>query len=87
MGAIGDWTVSELRERGRGEGSDTPFVDAIWVVARVRDGKVVRWQTFASETEAVEATEPEMYAMCHNTHEPSARSALAFSKPAATGCR
>jgi ketosteroid isomerase-like protein len=53
--AVGDVTISNVRAHGRGEGSDTPFEDAIWVVAQVRDGKVVRWQTFPSEAEALEA--------------------------------
>jgi ketosteroid isomerase-like protein len=53
--AVGDVTFSNVRAHGRGEGSDTPFEDAIWVVAQVRDGKVVRWQTFPSEAEALEA--------------------------------
>jgi ketosteroid isomerase-like protein len=53
--AVGDVTISNVRAHGRGEGSDTPFEDAIWVVAQVRDGKVVRWQTFPSEAEAFEA--------------------------------
>lgn len=57
--AGGDWTVSEARARGRGDGSGSRFEDAIWVASRVRDGRVVRWQTFKSEAEAVEATESE----------------------------
>lgn len=57
--AVGDWTISEVRAHGSGQGSDTPFVDAVWVASRVRDGKVIRWRTFASEAEAVEASESE----------------------------
>jgi ketosteroid isomerase-like protein len=52
---VGDVTISEVHAHGRGEGSDTPFEDAIWVVSQVRDGKVVRWQTLGSEAEALEA--------------------------------
>lgn len=52
-----DWTVSEARARGRGEASGSGFEDAIWVAARLREGRVVRWQTFESEAEAVEASE------------------------------
>jgi ketosteroid isomerase-like protein len=56
--AVRDWTISELRVQGRGEGSDTPFEDAIWVASRARDGKAVLWRTLTSEAEAAEATEP-----------------------------
>jgi hypothetical protein len=52
---VGALTISNVRAHGRGEGSDTPFEDAIWVVSQLRDGKVVWWQTFASEAEALEA--------------------------------
>jgi ketosteroid isomerase-like protein len=52
---VGDLTISNVRAHGRGEESDTPFEDAIWVVSQLRDGRVVRWQTFPSEAEAVEA--------------------------------
>jgi ketosteroid isomerase-like protein len=50
-----DVTVANLRIRGSGEGSGTPFVDDVWHVCRFRSGKVVWWQTFGSEAEALEA--------------------------------
>jgi ketosteroid isomerase-like protein len=50
-----DSTIANVRVQGRGEGSATPFVDNVWVVFRIRDGKVVRWQAFRSEAEALEA--------------------------------
>jgi ketosteroid isomerase-like protein len=53
--AIGNVTISEVRAQGGGQGSDTPFKDAIWVVSQLRDGKVVRWQTFEAEPEALKA--------------------------------
>ncbi len=52
-----DWTISEAHARGRGETSGSGFEDAIWVASSIRGGKVIRWQTFESEAEAVEATE------------------------------
>ncbi len=52
---VGDMTISNVQAHGRGEGSDTPFEDAIWVVSQLRDGKVVRWQTFSTEAAALEA--------------------------------
>ncbi|MGH2987729.1 MAG: nuclear transport factor 2 family protein [Solirubrobacterales bacterium] len=54
---VGEVTISNVQVRGRGQGSDTPFEDAIWVVSQLRDGKVVRWQTYGSETEALEAAD------------------------------
>jgi ketosteroid isomerase-like protein len=53
--AVGEWTISEVRAHGRGEGSNLPFQDAIWVISRIQFGKAVRWQTFASEADAAEA--------------------------------
>ena len=54
---VGDLTISNVRVHGRGEGSSTPFEETIWVVSILRDGRVVRWQTFRSEAEALEAAE------------------------------
>jgi ketosteroid isomerase-like protein len=54
---VGDVTISNVRAHGHGGGSHTPFEDAIWVVSHLRDGKVVRWQTFPTEAEALEAAE------------------------------
>jgi ketosteroid isomerase-like protein len=51
----GDLTINALRVRGRGMGSDTPFEERIWQVARWRDGKVVSWHSYGSEREAREA--------------------------------
>jgi ketosteroid isomerase-like protein len=56
--AVGDLTISEVHAHGSGEGSRTPFEEAIWVVAHVRDGKVVSWETFSSPSEALEAAGP-----------------------------
>jgi ketosteroid isomerase-like protein len=52
---IGETTLANLRVRGHGEGSGAPFEDVIWQVARARNGRVVWWQTFGSESEALEA--------------------------------
>jgi ketosteroid isomerase-like protein len=51
----GEMTLANLRVRGHGEGSGAPFEDVIWQVARARDGRVVWWQTFGTEDEALEA--------------------------------
>jgi ketosteroid isomerase-like protein len=51
----GDLTVTALRARGHGSGSDTPFDAAFWQVSRFRDGKCLGWRVYTSENEAVEA--------------------------------
>ncbi len=51
--APGDATVAQLVARGRGQGSEAPFEDPIWVASRVRAGKVVWWQTYRSREEAL----------------------------------
>jgi ketosteroid isomerase-like protein len=52
---LGHLTFAELRNRGRGAGSDTPFEQSSWHVAEWRDGKCVRWQVYGSRAEALEA--------------------------------
>jgi ketosteroid isomerase-like protein len=52
---IGDMTIASVRVTGHGQGSGAPFEDAIWVASRLRDGKVVWWQTCESEAEALAA--------------------------------
>jgi ketosteroid isomerase-like protein len=52
---ISDMTLGNLCIRGRGEGSGAPFEDVVWQAGRVRDGKVVWWQTFETREEALEA--------------------------------
>ena len=44
-----------IRRHGHGLDSGTPFDDTPWQASEWRDGKVVWWQTFASEAEALEA--------------------------------
>ena len=38
---LGDWTVSGVRYRGHGAGSDAPFEQVRWQVGEWRDGKLV----------------------------------------------
>ena len=52
---IDDVTVASLRFRGHGQESGAPFEDNVWHASRIRDGKVVWWQTCGSEAEALEA--------------------------------
>ncbi len=56
VGALeaGDLTVAELRWRGHGAGSDTPFDETIWQVARWKSGKMVRWRVLDSRAAAIE---------------------------------
>ena len=51
----GDLTVSCVRYRGHGAGSDAPFEQVRWQVGEWRDGKLVELRTYASDSEALEA--------------------------------
>jgi ketosteroid isomerase-like protein len=52
---LGDVTVARLRVRGHGVESDAPMEQETWQVGEWRDNKVIRWDTFLSEAEALEA--------------------------------
>jgi ketosteroid isomerase-like protein len=52
---FGDLTVAALRGLGHGAGSEMPFEDTIWQVARWRRGKCVWWRTSYTRDEALEA--------------------------------
>jgi ketosteroid isomerase-like protein len=52
---LGEFIVLALRLRGRGAESDTPVDAAVWHVNQFRDGKVIRWRVYTSESEALEA--------------------------------
>jgi ketosteroid isomerase-like protein len=52
---LGEFTLGVLRVRAHGRDSDTPFEDTIRVLGEWRDEKVVRWEVFRSEAEALEA--------------------------------
>ena len=52
---LGDATLTRLVARGHGTGSDIPFEQTIWAVARVRRKKAVWIANFAAEAEALEA--------------------------------
>jgi hypothetical protein len=51
---LGEFIVVVLRVRGRGAGSDTPLDAAVWHVNQFRDGKVIGWRVYTSESEAFE---------------------------------
>ena len=50
-----DMTFVHGRGRGQGAGSGVPVEMAMWLAVRWRDGRVVWWYGFASESEALEA--------------------------------
>ena len=52
---LGDVTVVRARVRGHGIASGASMEGTIWQVGEWRQKKCVRWQTFASEAEALEA--------------------------------
>ncbi len=51
----GDRTVAELRNSAHGEGSAAPLAELVWQVSEWRDRRVVWWEMFESEQEALEA--------------------------------
>ena len=50
-----DVTLATLRALGHGAGSDVPFEDLAWQLARWRRGKCVLWRVFNNRDEALEA--------------------------------
>jgi ketosteroid isomerase-like protein len=52
---VGDAVMVVSRERGRGAGSGVPIDDEVTFVFTVEQAKVVRWQMFGSEHEALAA--------------------------------
>jgi ketosteroid isomerase-like protein len=52
---LGDLTVGFLGYRAHGAASDAPVEQRFWLIARWHKRKVVWWQTFRSEAEALEA--------------------------------
>jgi hypothetical protein len=53
--ALGDVTVARVHYRGHGLESDAPIDQTIWQVAEWQDRKCLRFRTFLSEAEALEA--------------------------------
>jgi ketosteroid isomerase-like protein len=52
---LGDVTLTKVQARGHGAGSDIPFEETIWSVARWRGKKSVWSRVLATEAEALEA--------------------------------
>jgi ketosteroid isomerase-like protein len=52
---LGDVTLATLRALGHGAGSDVPFEDTAWQLARWRRGKCVLWRVFNNRNEALDA--------------------------------
>ena len=52
---LGDVTVARVRLRGHGTGSEVPFAQPIWQVAKWRRKKCVWWHSFRRENDALEA--------------------------------
>ena len=52
---LGESVLLALRLRGHGAESNTPLDAAVWHVNHFRDGKVIRWLVYSSESEALEA--------------------------------
>ena len=52
---LGDVIVARVRLRGHGVASGASMEQTVWQVAEWREKKCVRWHTFGSEAEALEA--------------------------------
>ena len=52
---LGALMIAALRVRGHGVDSDVPFEETVWGAGEWRRGKVVWWQMFGTEAEALEA--------------------------------
>jgi ketosteroid isomerase-like protein len=52
---VGEAVIASCHQRGRGRGSGVAMEGDVWFVWRMRGGKLVRWQMFSSEAEAVAA--------------------------------
>jgi ketosteroid isomerase-like protein len=55
---LGDVTIALVRLRGHGTGSDVPFEQPIWQVARWRERRCVWWHSFRSEADALADAAP-----------------------------
>ena len=51
----GDVTLTAFRALGHGAGSELPFEDIAWQLARWRAGKCVAWRILTNEAEAFQA--------------------------------
>jgi ketosteroid isomerase-like protein len=51
----GDFVIVHVWTRGHGLDSGTPFEDRLWQASEWRHGKVVWWQMFGTEADALEA--------------------------------
>jgi ketosteroid isomerase-like protein len=57
MREVGERVFVALHQRGRGKGSGIEMEGQTYFVFTLRAGKVVRWQMFSSEEQALEAAE------------------------------
>jgi ketosteroid isomerase-like protein len=51
----GDVTIATISAVGHGAGSALPFEDNVWLACRWRAGKIIWWQVFRAEADALEA--------------------------------
>jgi ketosteroid isomerase-like protein len=55
MRDLSDVTIATISAVGHGAGSSLPFEDNVWLACRWRGGKVIWWQVFRAEAEALKA--------------------------------
>jgi hypothetical protein len=51
----GDVTIATISAVGHGAGSALPFEDNVWLACRWRGRKIIWWQVFRAEADALEA--------------------------------
>jgi ketosteroid isomerase-like protein len=54
---LGELTLSSVRFRGHGAGSDAPIDQTVWQLAQWRDERIAWWRSYASEPEALAAAQ------------------------------
>jgi ketosteroid isomerase-like protein len=53
-----EFVVVHFRRGGHGLDSGTPFEESLWQAARFHQGRVIWWENYRSEAEALEAAKP-----------------------------
>jgi ketosteroid isomerase-like protein len=54
---VGHGVVTALHQSGRGKGSGIPMEADTWFAWHLKDGKLIRWEMFSTEHQALEAAE------------------------------
>ena len=52
---LGELTLATVRTQAHGAGGAVPVTETLWMPAKWRDARIVRWATYRTEAEALEA--------------------------------